>query len=1183
MGRLLVLIAAVFFTGNAGVYAQKTENAATSEYQQTIQKADAALIDKDYINAIHYYEKAWNLFQRQKYPERKILQIVHSLSGSDEGKALVNALINNGDSCMQAGDYKSANIALYDALKIDPESAVASQKLQQIAAVYSDNENETRFRIVLIHASKYYERGRYIKSLIYYRQAQLMKPGEIWLNSRIREVESMEKAHLDAMDNFSKIIDRADNLLEAKQWREARNLYQQAASLKPRENYPQARMVLIDHILAHLQNIKPGYEAYIAEADKFYKLRDYENAYILYRQAADANPEKDYPLSMLKKLDPGKSSANVAGERYEAAVANADLLAMAGDVEAALTGFEWCKSQYPDDVYVLSRIKELTAASKEANPEKNAYQTAVDNGSKSFASGNYRKALMEFRYASTLRPDLQLPKDKIAEIQKLMQRDDLAAKQKAMVKQSGISERENESVALIEPQTSEASTPEVLPQSTAENATAETVDLKTKQKPVGVESVPLVIKPDETNADKVADTSHLTKNNQGITPSEPRFLHTVVEKPVNPEPLLQPEKNAKNESEASTNTTELANSTIENLSQQKEIVNETKEVSTTRTTEPSGIAANRKKNPPSAASPQRVAEYPKAANQPSNTEYERAIAFADDAFASKKYEQAKNGYTAALKILPNEVYPANQLKRIADMDKTRRSEYDALLLQADEAYTSEKLDEALRVYQNASIRIPSERYPRERIALINDRLKKQKALEDNYAQAIEFADLAFGRKNFIESMSGYQFALKLKPDEAYPKQKLNEINGILGATKAVMEDYHKAISSADRAFQQNLLQEALSGYEHALSLKPNEVYPRQKVAAIRVTLDQLQARQLKFDTLIARGDEAVISARYSDAITLFRAALDVNPGSEYPKSRIAFLNDKLRELKVLRDNYSKSIFEGDKAAAARNYDAAIAAYTKALGFMPDESYPREQITVITANLALDQQKLNQKYNEYLQQAESARISDDLMLAFTLYTRASELKPDELYPSQQAKLVADELKARSDARKQAYDNAIAQADNAYKILKFDAAMELYKKALEIRPGEVYPGQMLYRIRKYLVDNSVVTVAPEGFLLSSNTTRQFSFRPVDPRLRNHNYLVIKARSSSGETPKLYVNYGRDKSKNGGIVVKDIDQHMAGDLIIDISNQDPWFREDNNWLSLYSENGDIEISSIRISQRR
>jgi len=287
--------------------------------------------------------------------------------------------------------------------------------------------------------------------------------------------------------------------------------------------------------------------------------------------------------------------------------------------------------------------------------------------------------------------------------------------------------------------------------------------------------------------------------------------------------------------------------------------------------------------------------------------------------------------------------------------------------------------------------------------------------------------------------------------------------------------------------------------------------------------------------------------------------------------------------KDVQENYNKAIMTAEKAFAAKDYPASISGFQSALDFKPEENYPQEKITTINNILALDKEKRDSQYTEYIGKADAYYSKQDLPVAQKEYKMASEIKPNEAYPRARYKEIADILMAKAKETKFAYESAIANADKAYKELTYDQAVLFYSKALEIKPGEIYPGQMIARIRKNMMDHALVEISTEKFILKNDSEKRFSFSPVNAGMRKNNFLVVRARISGNSQPKLYINYGRETSKNGGVVVKNINPEMLNDFVINISIQDKWFREDNNWLSLYSENGDLEVASIRISQGR
>ena len=124
-------------------------------------------------------------------------------------------------------------------------------------------------------------------------------------------------------------------------------------------------------------------------------------------------------------------------------------------------------------------------------------------------------------------------------------------------------------------------------------------------------------------------------------------------------------------------------------------------------------------------------------------------------------------------------------------------------------------------------------------------------------------------------------------------------------------------------------------------------------------------------------------------------------------------------------------------------------------------------------------------------------------------------------------------------------------------------------------------MIEKIRKQMEDNAIVTILEQPTIMTDAMEQRFSFNTIEMRLRKNNYLILKARKTTEKTPKVFINYGKDGQKSGGIVMKGIENEETTDYLLRISAQDMWYRIDNNWISIYPEGGDIEITSIRISQ--
>lgn len=1146
-------------------YTQKSDpSQSNKEYSDAIARADKLLLDENYMQALNEYEQAWNLYQRQKYPEKKIDQINKIISNPVQNKILFEKAIRGGDSCFAIKDYKNANVEFYNALRLDASAQYPKERLNEISKLFSDPENETRYRITLIHATKALNRARYDKAISFYQQALLMKPSEQWLNQKISETSALKAKSAAEMDPYTRLITEADNLMYQAKWTEARTGYEKAAKLKPKENYPAARIVLIDHLLHFSHTGERTYINLIVDADAFFRLKDYNNAGIHYEVALTLKPDEQYPKSMLKKIDHSKLQANASTEDYDAAVANADILSSAGDIETALIAFKKCEAIVPGDNYIKSRITELTKYSTATTSNREAYLLAVAKGDKSLIALNYTKALSEYRYASWLMPDESYPKTKIEEIQGIVQKEKSAKnnRQPTVVPATEIAVKKENSTS---------------PQDTLLATTSPSIEKQTLP-----EAAELSIIPAETNFQE--------KDNKGLIPAvalaEESKNHTAdVRNSAVSSTVNQTEIYSQDQADAAISTKEKQKT--ESNGDNFPATALSKSVQAKNSTKVSEVS----KPKPQAAQSQKPAVAPSPASKPpmskpnaEQEKYNQAIEFADKARDANNYAHAINGYKAALKLKPAEKYPQDQINSISLIQKeenTSLSNYKTILLSADKDFETKKYEKALAGFKKASELSPDQKYPKDKIASINNLLGQQKALNENYTKTLASADRAFNAKSYPEAVSGYKSALKLKPAETYPKEKIEAIHTLLGLTAELQDNYRKTITEADRIFNEKKYDEALLQYMAASQIKPGEPYPKQKIAAINVKLGQQKARQDKYDNAIRSADLAYTNKDFVTAITDYKTAVALSPDQSYPKEQIEIINTYLSQQKTINESYTKAIMAGEKALVAKDYLLAIEGFQSALEFKPEENYPREKITEINGILSLNMEKLDQQYNDYISQADALFAKQDLLTAQKAYKMASVLKPDEDYPRDRNNEIVTILAAGAKAKKEAYELAVADGDKAYKSLLLDQAVTYYSNALDIKPGEVYPGQMIARIRKYIIDNSVVEVNTESFILARDFEKRLRFKPIDINLRKNNFLLVRARISGDSNPKLYINYGSENLKNGGVVLKNINSKLFTDFVISISTQDKWFREDNNWLSLYSENGDLEVTSIYISQ--
>ena len=506
------------------------------------------------------------------------------------------------------------------------------------------------------------------------------------------------------------------------------------------------------------------------------------------------------------------------------------------------------------------------------------------------------------------------------------------------------------------------------------------------------------------------------------------------------------------------------------------------------------------------------------------SKYEAAIIKGDAAFGKKDYTTARAAYTEALGIKPGEEYPKNKIieieKLIADAAKNAalENDYKAAIAKADAAFTGKNYDAAKTSYNDALKLKPAEAYPKtklDEIAKIQADLAKGAELEGKYKAAIAKGDAGLAAKTYESAKAAYTEASTLKPAEKYPKDKIAEIDKILAdiaakekADKELDDKYKAAIANADKSFNSKLYSFAKPGYEEALKLKPNEAYPKQKIAEIDKILADIAAKENsekalaeKYAAAIAKGDKALAAKDYVNAKVAYNEALGVKATEQYPKDKIAEIDkaiadaaakdaaekDRLAKEKALNDKYNAAIAKGDAALAKKDYVTAKAGYNEALSVKSAEQYPKDKIAEIDKAIAdaskdaaekdrlAKEKALNDKYNAAVAKGDAAFAKKDYTNAKAGYNEALGVKPTEQYPKDKlaeidkaiAAAAADAAAEKDRLAKLAeieakYKAAIAKGDAALKAKTYDAAKTAYNEALAVKSAEQYPKDKIAEI-------------------------------------------------------------------------------------------------------------------------
>ena len=674
--------------------------------------------------------------------------------------------------------------------------------------------------------------------------------------------------------------------------------------------------------------------------------------------------------------------------------------------------------------------------------------------------------------------------------------------------------------------------------------------------------------------------------------------------------------------------------------------------------------------------------------------YKEAIAKGDSFLEKKNFKGAKEQYQSALLNKPDDKVLR---EKISGIDKSesdflaKTAKFEGHITSADKLYNEKKYAEALVEYKNAKKVLPDENHPNIRIREIESLIATQKNIDEQYQTRITEADEAYMNRNYQQAISKYQQASALKPNENYPKsmiQRVNEsradaivqnkqdsIQAIRLAEEQALRIKEEARLAAERKVEEDRLaaeklaeeqrtiaeQKAEAERLEAARLAEEKVIAEQK----RVEEERLAAeRQAELDRQAALAAAKEAEQRIQDSITAVseaeiekarlaeearvaaerQAELDRQAALAAAKEAEQRIQDSItavREAEIEKARLAEEASVAAERQAELDRQAALAAAKEAEQRIQDSITAVSEAEIEKARLAeearvaaerqaeLDRQialaaakEAEQRKQDSIHSIEQAKIKaeQDRLLALaeekrlkeeeqkrladkdyydaidkgnTLYTqqdypsaiieyeRASSLKPLESFPKERLIQINNILQERNKNNLESYNKFISAADLAYQSKIYDKAIDEFQKASTFRPQETYPLLMIEKIRKQMEDNAIITIQEQPTIMTNSMEKRFQFNPIEMRLRKNNYIILKARKTTEHIPKVFINYGKDGQKSGGIVMKGIENEETTDYLLRISVQDMWYRVDNNWISIYPEGGDIEITSILISQ--
>jgi len=1160
-------------------------------YNKFVAEGDDLYISQQFAEARIKYEQALEILPEENYPKEIISKINIALSEKTErDKAAYEEAIAKADELYNQEDYQSAMIAYSDALRFWPDGEHAQRRLGRISEIMAlKKAQEEAYANSITLADKLFANQEYAEAKAEYRKAADINPFEQYPKVRIDEIDVILAQYQNQLDQYEAIIQGADKLFNAGDYAQSRIQYLKAQDIMSDRSYPEDQIKMIDEILGRELATREAYEAAIARGDEHFTKREWEDAKVDYSAANDLIQAEQYPKDKITEINNILAQLQAEQETYTLALKAADQLLLEKDYNAALMEYRKAAEIFTDEEYPQQKIEEINGILAEQTRLAGideSYANALAEGDRNMEKQQYNEAKASYELALTFKADETYPKEKIAEIASILAElarlqgiddsysDAIASADLAMGQQEYNTARSAYEVALgLKPA-------EQYPQDKINEIDAIFADEAARIAKLGA---------DYTQAIADGDALLIAKDYDG---AKVKYMAALALMPDETYP-------AQKVSEIDGILAELERLRLLDIEYADLIADADGMFS-----EEAYTNARAEYEKASVLKPEEI--YPKDkiseidaifAEQARllgiEESYATAITAADAFMLAEQFDEAKAEYQKALTLKADEAYPQQKISEIDAIFASLAEQQEQYLIAigtADNYFNTNEYEQARESYVRAQGIKADEPYPAQRIAEIDGilaNLQQQLAIDEAYANAIAHGDNFFNNKEYTEAKAKYEEALGLKAEQQYPQDKIAEIDGIFASIQEIEDNYNTAIANADAAFTAGDFLAAREAFQTALGIKAGEQYPADRLTEISGLLDEqsrLAAIDAQYAKAISGADSLFALKEYEDASRMYSQALGIKATESYPQEKIdeiITIQAEIARQQEIDDNYNQAITDADDFFNRGSFIEALQEYNKAAGIKPDEAYPKGRITEINSRMdELEEERLK-AYNTAIAQADNYYNMANYRLAKSSYQTAVDIKSDEQYARDRLDEVTVIYMAELESLKVDYRKYIADADNYFNSKIYDGAIENYRLAAGILPDETYPGQMIARITKIINDNAITDVNKLAQVIPNNTDRKFSFTALPVNVRKENYILIKARNVSDHDFKMLVNFGRDNSKNGGVVLQVPQAEASKDYIIRIGALYKWFSEDNNWLSIYPEGGDIEIALIRISK--
>jgi tetratricopeptide (TPR) repeat protein len=287
---------------------------------------------------------------------------------------------------------------------------------------------------------------------------------------------------------------------------------------------------------------------------------------------------------------------------------------------------------------------------------------------------------------------------------------------------------------------------------------------------------------------------------------------------------------------------------------------------------------------------------------------------------------------------------------------------------------------------------------------------------DDFKKLTGSAQVAFKEKRYQEAVNAYNLALKLYPADAAALKGLSDANKALADEAGVAADRKKrevafaaAMKSGAAAMTAKDYAAAVKAFTEATQQLPDNKDAAAQLAAARTAQATADAdarrrteeakKKADFDALMKQAQTAATAGKHDDAVNIYSAALKLYPTDPGALKGLADARSAAGadvERKKKEAAFAAALKSGNDALTAKNYDAAIKAFSDAAAMLPGDRRAADGLQAAKAGKAAADAEAKKKadFDRLMGQGRDAMTRKQYADAVKFYTDAAKLMPSD---------------------------------------------------------------------------------------------------------------------------------------------------------------------------------------------